>query len=417
MSEEGVPGEAPLGAYRVLDLADEKGCYCGKLLGDLGMDVVKVERPGGDPVRFQPPFCGDIPGPERGLVWHALNTSKKGITLDIEQEEGQGILRRLVAKADFLIESFPPGYLTRLGLDYRALSQVNAGLILTSITPFGQSGPFKDYRISSLVADAVGGLAYITGDPDRAPLSSGLFYAYIHAGLQGVIGSLIAHHQKARNGYGQQVDVSIQESVAVTLYYAPQAWLNRREIQGRHGTSTVREGRQVTQLLYPCRDGFIMWRLFTGRLGGGVRALAEWMDAEGMAGDLVEENWEEIDISQVSQEQLSGWEAQCARFFLTRTVAELNQEATRRGIPLFPVNTVADVLSDPQLASRKFWMEVAHPGLDASLTYPGMPFVSNETEARICQAPLLGEHNEAIYRGELGLSAGELRLLKDKRVI
>ena len=161
-----------LDQYRILDLTDEKGLLCAKLLGDLGADVIKIERPGGDPARNVGPFYHDEPDPEKSLFWFAFNTSKRGIILDIETAEGQGAFKRLVASADFVIESFPPGYMDKLGLGYLALEKINPGIILVSITPFGQTGPYRDYKTSDIVAWAMGGQMYSWGDADRPPHSN-----------------------------------------------------------------------------------------------------------------------------------------------------------------------------------------------------------------------------------------------------
>jgi len=174
--------ETALGPYRVLDLTDEKGLLCGMLLAGLGADVIKVERPGGDLARNIGPFYDDIPHPEKSLLWFAYNLNKKGITLNIETVDGREIFKRLVKTSDFVIESFPPGYMARLGLDYSALSQINPRIIMTSITPFGQTGPYRDYKGSDLICMASGGLMYVSGDPDRPPVRITIPQAYCHAG-------------------------------------------------------------------------------------------------------------------------------------------------------------------------------------------------------------------------------------------
>src|SRR3990170_3305135 len=162
--------EGMLSPYRVLDLTDEKGLLCGKILGDLGADVIKIERPGGDPARRIGPFYHDEPHPEKSLFWFAFNTSKRGITLNIETADGQEIFKRLVQTADFVIETFPPGYLAKLGLGYSDLEKINPGIILVSITPFGQTGPYKDWKGADIVAWATGGDMAPWGEPDRPPI-------------------------------------------------------------------------------------------------------------------------------------------------------------------------------------------------------------------------------------------------------
>jgi crotonobetainyl-CoA:carnitine CoA-transferase CaiB-like acyl-CoA transferase len=182
-----------LSPFRALDLTDEKGFLCGRILGDLGADVIKIEKPGGDPARDIGPFYHDIPDPEKSLFWFAFNANKRGITLDIENPDGQEIFKQLVKSADFAIESFPPGYMDSLGLGYLALSEINPKIILTSITPFGQTGPYKDYKASDLIAMAMGGQMYLCGDPDRPPVRVSFPQAYCHAGAQGAMGTMIAH--------------------------------------------------------------------------------------------------------------------------------------------------------------------------------------------------------------------------------
>ena len=166
---------AALSDVRVLDLTDEKGVYCAKLLADLGADVIRIEKPGGDPMRRLGPFFNDSMKKEESLFWFNFNTSKRGITLNIENRDGQEILKKLVETSDVLIESYAPGYLDSLGIGYKALSELNPGLIFASITGFGQTGPYKDFKSSDVVAVAMSGLMYIGGFPDRAPSYPGAF--------------------------------------------------------------------------------------------------------------------------------------------------------------------------------------------------------------------------------------------------
>ncbi|MFC1991002.1 CaiB/BaiF CoA transferase family protein, partial [Chloroflexota bacterium] len=227
--------ETTLGSYRVLDLTDEKGWYCGKILGDLGADVIKIEKPGGDPGRNIGPFYHDISDPEKSLNWFAFNTSKRGITLDIETADGREFFRRLVNTADFIIESFPCGHMETLGLGYETLSEINPRIIMSSITPFGQSGPRQDYKSCDIVALAMSGMMYLTGDPDRPPLRIQSPQAYLMAGAQAAVGSLIAHYNRELIGEGQHVDVSIQESMITATTQAVPFWHLRNIIMKRSG--------------------------------------------------------------------------------------------------------------------------------------------------------------------------------------
>jgi len=413
----------PLSPYRALDLTDEKGFLCGKILGDLGADVIKVERPGGDPARNIPPFLSDIPHPEKSLHWFVYNTSKRGITLNIETTDGKDIFQRLVKTADFVIESLPPGYMDSLGLGYSALSHIHPPLIMTSITPFGQSGPWKDYKAPDLVAMSLSGLVLHTGDPDRAPVRIGVPQAYLQAGAQAAVGTMVAHYHRQLTGEGQNIDVSVQESVIWAaapiqqFYELDPRWGLLKTIPVR-GSRTLR-GAVVVRSMWPCKDGYICWRMMTGPgIGLRIRHLVEWMDSEGAAGNMMDVNWEEVDLLKVTQEQVEQWEALWADFFETRTKAELYRGAAERGIILYPVNTMKEVLENPQLAAREFFVPLEHAELGTTFTYPGPPFKSSEAGPRLCcRAPLIGEHNQDIYVEELGMSKAELAALKGRNVI
>ncbi|MFC2018468.1 CaiB/BaiF CoA transferase family protein, partial [Chloroflexota bacterium] len=198
--------EAMLGPYRVLDLSDEKGAFCGALLGSLGADVIKIEKPDGDPMRKLGPFFHDEPDPEKSLFWMGYNINKRGITLDIETADGKEMFKRLVKTADIVLESFMPGYMDGLGLGYKELEKINPQIIMTSITPFGQDGPYKDYKSSDLVSWALGGLLAMTGDPDRPPIRiSHIPISYLMASYDGVWGALVALYGRGTSGEGQLV--------------------------------------------------------------------------------------------------------------------------------------------------------------------------------------------------------------------
>jgi len=199
---------------RALDLTDEKGFLCGKILADLGVDVIKVERPGGDPSRRRGPFWRDIPDPEKSLYWFSYNSNKKGITLDIETADGREILKELLKTSDFVLDSFPPGYMAGMGIGYADLKEINQRLIHTSITPFGQDGPYKDFQASDIIIMGMSGMLYLTGDADRPPLNMSLPQSHLLAGADGAVGSLVAYYHREKTGNGQHVDVSMQQSTA-----------------------------------------------------------------------------------------------------------------------------------------------------------------------------------------------------------
>ena len=203
-----------LSCYRVLDLTDEKGFLCGKSLGDFGADVIKIEKPGGDPGRSIGPFYHDSPEPEKSLYWFAFNANKRGITLDIETADGREIFKRLVRTADVVIESFKPGYLDGLGLGYQVLSSINPAVILTSISGFGQKGPYRDFNDRDLAVWALSGYMYITGEPDRPPLAPSYPHAHLVGAMNGAVGTMVALCQRRLTGHGQQVDAPTRDYVS-----------------------------------------------------------------------------------------------------------------------------------------------------------------------------------------------------------
>jgi len=409
-----------LGPFRALDLADEKGSLCGRILGDLGADVIKIEKPGGDPSRKIGPFYHNTPDPEKSLHWFAYNANKRGITLNIESSDGQEIFRKLVGSADFVIESFPPGYMDGLALSYPELSRVNPRIIMVSITPFGQTGPYAAYKTSDMVAMAMGGLAHLTGNPDRAPMPLGGTQAYVNAGVQAALGALVAHYHCGTSGRGQWVDVSIQESVVRTLLNALNYWQIRGRNVRRAAPYRIIGGIAWQRLVWDCKDGYVSFSLWGGAVGApGNRALVEWMDSEGMAPNFVMDMyWQTFDMTSVTQEDLDHVSQPITEFFKTHTMNELYQGALKKRIMLYPVHTIKEVVEDAHLEARGFWTDVEHPELDANITDPGA-FVklSNNPMGIWRRAPLIGEHNREVYQEELGFSKQELTILKQGAII
>jgi crotonobetainyl-CoA:carnitine CoA-transferase CaiB-like acyl-CoA transferase len=404
-----------LNRCRALDLTDETGFLAGKILADLGVDVVKVERPGGDASRNQGPFWHDVPDPEESLYWFSYNTNKRGVTLDLEKTEGQELFRRLVRVADFLIESFAPGFLDRLGLGYSALKELNPGLIFVSITPFGQTGPYRDFHACDLVVMGLAGMMYLTGDADRPPLNISLPQSHLLGGADGAVGALIAFHHRKRTGRGQHVDVSLQQSSAWFLANTVPYW----ELEGtnltRVGALRSMNARQTRQRqVWPCKDGYVFFFLLGGVAGAKpFRKLVEWMEDEG-AGDafLRDLEWEKVDMGTVTQDVLDRVAGPVGAFFLTRTREEIMDAAIARGISLCPLSSMEAVLHDGHLRERNFWRAIPHPELGCDLPYPRQfAEMSELTPTTRTRAPLIGEHNDAVYR-EAGLSGGDLLALK-----
>ncbi len=417
---------ALLEGTRVLDLADPKGLFCGKVLGDFGADVIKIERPGGDPARNIGPFYQDIPDPEKSLFWFATNTSKRGITLDIRVADGQELLRRLVKTADIFVESFPPGYLDGLGLGYGDLAAVKPDIVYTSITPFGQTGPYAHYQATDLVGAAMGGMARILGDMGRPPVRLGADpQSYFHAGLQGALGSVMAWYHREMTGVGQHVDVSMQDAVELTLMNAVEIFdLLKANLVGL-GQFFVsvrpKAGLLFTRTVVPCKDGYVTL-MFGGGAFAGVttssRALVEWANAEGHCLELRGFDFESYDAATITQQESDAMNAPVARFLMTKTKAELYEQAVARGIIMAPCATIEDVLQNVQLEARGYWEMVEHPELGGTIRYPGAPLKMPQAPWRIGRrAPLIGEHNREIYMEEMGLSGEELAVLAANGVI
>jgi crotonobetainyl-CoA:carnitine CoA-transferase CaiB-like acyl-CoA transferase len=413
--------EPMLGGFRALDLTDEKGYLCGQILGGLGMDVIKIEPPGGDGARNIGSFYHDIKDPQKNLYWFAYNLNKRGITLNIQTAGGREIFKKLCKSADFVIDSFPPGYMEGLGLGYSTLSGINPRIIMTSVTPFGQTGHYKDYKASDIVCMAMGGFMYLTGDPDRAPLRISFPQAYLIAGLEAAMATIIAHYYRQVTGEGQHVDTSIQAAVASLLENAVPMWvLNRLNVRRAGPFLLARAaGGAKYRMIWRCKDGFVSFHMLGAPVGTKTnRAITEWMASQGMAPDfMVEMDWNAYDMTKQTPELQARIEEPVARFFEAHTKQELYEGAINRQIMLYPVSIASENLEHPQLKARDYWMETEHPELGITITYPGPPVQASEAPYQVRhRAPLIGEHNQEIYQGELGLSTDQLRNLKQANV-
>ena len=408
--------------FRVLDLTTEEGHLCGKILGDLGSDVIKVERPGGDGVRNKGPFYKSKPDPEKSLNWYAFNANKRGVTLDLEPKDGKEILKRLIKKADCVVESFPVGTMGNLGLDYPRLKEINKRIILTSISPFGQEGPYKNHKGSDIVCMAMGGFLYLCGDPDRPPVGISLPHGYYYAGADAAAATMIAYYQREKSGEGQWVDVSIQQSVALTSFNSVPWWQLDQFIQRRLGPFRkigIGGGKTLRQM-WACKDGFIIFILTAGAFGATTnQRLTEWMDEEGMAPDFMKKmDWKALDAAALTTDFIKSFDEHAERFFLAHTMKEIYDGAFERGMQLYPVSNCQALAENAQLRDRAFWKQLEHPELNDSITYPGGWVKLSEAGCDIRRrAPLIGEHNQEIYVDELGLKHEELDLLKQAGVI
>ena len=407
-----------LNGCRVLDLTDEKGFLSGKILADLGAEVIKIEKPGGGPGRIGP-YWGDEPDPEKSLYWFAYNTNKKGITLDIASAEGGEILKKLVVTADILIESFAPGYLESLGLGLEVLTRINPRLIVVSITPFGQKGPYRDFKASDLIIMGMSGLMGLTGDADRPPLTVSLPQSHLLAGSDGAVGAMMAYYHRRRTGAGQHVDVSMLQSTAWFLAFTVPTWeLSKRNLS-RAGVLRSNAMNAKQRQMWPCKDGYVFFFILGGLTGAQTsRQLVKWMADEGIQDDfLMTMEWETFDMGTADQEVLDRIAEPIEKFFLTLTRREILDAAIERNIMICSLSSMEDLLTDRNLKERDFWVSIDHPELGVKIPYPRQ-FVSM-SGARIAtrsRAPLIGEHNAEIYR-ELELSDGEVETLKKGGVI
>ncbi|MBI4285667.1 MAG: CoA transferase [Chloroflexi bacterium] len=421
--KEQAASETLLDNYRVLDLTEGFCQIAGKLLGDLGADVIKVEPPGGSPSRDIGPFYKDIPHRERSLSWFAYNVNKRSMTLNLETATGKKLFCRLAERADVVLESFPPGYVPGLGLGYEKLSQINRGLIMVSITPFGQDGAKAHYKGSDLTSWASGGALYVAGVPECPPVWVSFPQASLHAGIDAVTGALIALNERSFSGEGQYIDVSTQEAVIAVDQFVPQMWDMARYIPKRTGAAYSFPPGTIMRMGLPCKDGHVAAILFGG--GGlafsqGMQRLANWIDEEGMAPEWFRNfDWvNDYSLGGASQETVNRVERVIGDFLKTKTKAELFAEALKRDILIAPVNDPKDVLEYEHLQVRDYWTKILHPELDDTLTYCG-PFVKSSVAPVTIRRrpPLVGEHNREIYEGELGLTTGELISLKAAGVI
>ena len=399
----------PLADVRVLDLTDALGAYCGKLLADLGADVIKVEPPGGAPGRSRGPFVGDDPHPDRSLWWLFFNTNKRSITLNLQASDGREILKRLAAEASVLVEDSTPGDMDAMGIGYQELRTRNPGLIYTSITPYGQHGPRARYKASDLVGQAMGGLMYRIGWPEDPPNSFGASPAYSQAGAHGAVGTLMALYRRDLTGEGQQVDISMQETVSIINYDGTPRWALEKRAIKRAGPGQG-SGGQVARRMWRCKEGQIRFQLVQTQAIAEWPRVVAWLEEHGMAEDLADEWWRDTAERWAN---LSRIEPTVERFFMTRTARELQEEGQARRIMVMAFNRVDDLFTDPQLATEGFFLDVQHPAIGRDVTFPGGPYRLSGTPWAIRGAATrVGQHNIEIYEGELRLSREELLELK-----
>lgn len=410
------PESAPsaLSGLRVLEVASPLTSYCGKMFADLGADVVLVEPPQGCRMRRERPFIADLPGPEASLAFAYYNTSKRGVTLDLERDEGRALFSRLAAAADLVLEGEKPGVMARRGFAYDELARPNRRIVMTSVTPFGQTGPYAQFAGEDLVGLAMGGLLYLGGYPDAAPTRVYGEQAFLGASMYGAVASMLALTEAELTGDGQHVDVSMQECMVMAMETAVQYYDLEGTVRKRYAGQQRFAGTGV----FECRDGYIYM------MAGGIGAnkfwsySLQWLMDEKVPGveRLQGEHWNQIDYL-LTEEAKRIFAEVFAPWAKTRSKAELYHEGQRRHIPLAPINTPADILGSGQLAHRDYFVRVPHARRDEPLLMPGAPYRLARTPWRIGRpAPRLGEHNAEVL-GAAGVALGELEQLAGAGVI
>lgn len=409
--------------YRVLDLTGEHGLMCGKVLGDFGAEVIIVEPPGGHPARAIGPFYKDDPHPEKSLFWFAFNTSKKGITLDITHPQGQALLKELVRQADIVVESFAPGYLDALGLGYATLSALKPDLIFTSISPFGQTGPRRDWKGTDLTLQARSGMQYLLGDPDRAPVRISVPMVATKGGIEAASASLFALFHRNRTGEGQQVDVALQPVGVWQM-------MNASSFPKHHGVDQKRAGDRYNagfgnaRAILACADGYVTFLTMGGHMGAPtLYAMGRWMESEGKLPDVMRgKKWEEWDLARLAQDKQAQQEMDdlnetLAQFLATKSKWEIFERACNEKILAAPVNNVKDLVEHPQPNARGFFHQIHHEELGADISYPGhWALMTNAQAGPRFRAPRIGEHNAEVY-GRLGYSAEQVQEWQEDGVV
>ena len=402
-----------LSNIRVLDFTQTiAGPYCTKLLADYGADVIKVERPGtGDGARSLGPFPKDEPHPEKSGTFLHLNTNKRSITLDLKTAQGQQLARELASQVDAVVESFRPGTMDQFGLGYDALSEVNPALTYTSISNFGQTGPYRDWRGSEVIFYGMGGELFSTGVAEKEPVKLGGTVGLYQSGVMAAFATLGAVLGSKVDGSGQHIDISLMEvqtgsidrRMSMLMAYQYNGEITERVPMGEaSGAGGYPAG------VYPCEDGFF-------QITGGGRYFERVRHMMGNPEELSGDEW--LSPAAQADEDMQGlFEAYFYPWLLDRSKHQAWSQAQASRVLCGPLNTMADYLNDETFRGRGTFEEVDHP-VAGSFTYPGRPFMMDASPWSIRRpAPLLGQHSVEVLT-ELGKSSIEIESLRSEGVI
>jgi crotonobetainyl-CoA:carnitine CoA-transferase CaiB-like acyl-CoA transferase len=399
----------PLVGVRVLDLTQQiAGPYCTKLFADYGAEVIKIEPPdGGDPTRRLGPFLHDEPNLEKSGLFLHLNTNKKSVTLDIETQAGRNVLLQLTRDADIVVESFTPDFMPSLDLDYDAFEAVNPRTVMTSISNFGRTGPYKDYAASEITLYALGGTMISTGLAERPPVKLGLTVEQFYAGMVCATATMGAFMGASLTGEGQHVDMSLMEIMVANQDRAVQGHMIYQYTgPGPGRTGAGNPGRTIVPVgVYPTLDGYVQFFALTPRWDR-ICAMIDRPDLVNDPHFTAPENF--AGNAEVKEE----FDGILLEWLLTHTKREVMELSQAAGHPCGAINTLADVFEDPHLEARGFFQTIDHPAT-GPLKYPGPQFRMSETPWRAGRAPLLGEHTSEVLQS-LGYSADDIARLREQ---
>ena len=399
----------PLAGLRVVELCDQLGQLAGKLLADMGADVLKVEPPEGSVARRVGPFVDDEPGPNRSLNFWYHNTNKRSVVLDLDSSSGAGRWRALVAKADIVIDDRPPRWLDDMGLGYSQLSEGHAALIWCSITPFGETGPWANYQATDMIGLALGGPMMMNGyDPEDAsgapPIRGHGDQGYntaCHYAVQGILAALL---YRDRTGFGQHVDASMHEACSSTTEVGIPYWLTRRvnviRQTGRHAAA-----QRTESWLHMANDGKYALIFGVGRDNASWKKIKEWFQSEGLGVQLDEERFDAPAARQPGRGSPEAQEVMdtLSNFIARHSAQEIYRGGQERRQSWGVVRAPSDSLDDPHWEDRGFWAEVTGEGRDTPVRMPGAPYKFSVTPWALRRpAPKLGEHTEEALREWLG---------------